>query len=183
MKTILEDVLFKFISILNTLGIDYTMIGGIASGIYGLPRTTYDIDMLLTVEKIKIPIFIEMLKNNGFSFDEKQTMEELKEGYLSEIYYQNIRIDILLPILPFFKKIIEQSKIFNLSNNEVRFATAEDLVILKLLSHREHDKEDITIIKALQKLDIGYIKDSLRSLVGEEHASFIVFKQIFKKGK
>jgi hypothetical protein len=107
-------------------------------------------------------------------------MKELKEGYFSEIYYQNIRIDILLPILPFFKKVIGQSKTFNLLNNEVRFATAEDLVILKLLSNRQHDKEDVTTIKELQELDIGYIKDSLKALVGEKHLSFTVFKQIFE---
>jgi hypothetical protein len=58
----LEDVLFKFISILNALGIDYTTIGGIASGIYGLPRTTYDIDVLLSVEKKRFLYSLKCLR-------------------------------------------------------------------------------------------------------------------------
>lgn len=182
MKSVLQEALSTFTSILREQDINYAMIGAIASGIYGLPRTTYDIDILLYIEKMKIPTFLKGLKDKGFSFDEKHIALELKEGYLSEVHYKNVRIDILLPILPYFKRVIERANTFCLFGNEIRFATCEDLIILKLLSNRERDREDVKEIGALQlELNISYIRDSLKSLVGEGHLSFITFQQIFEK--
>ncbi len=181
MRTILEEGLFRFIGVLERLKIDYTIIGAIASGIYGLPRTTYDIDIILKIEKIKIPSFLEGLKDNGFRFEREDILKDLKDGYLSEVHYQNIRIDILLPVLPYFKKVIKRGVIFNLSGNDLKFAQAEDVVILKLLSNREKDREDIQAINQIHTgLDIGYIKDSLLRLVGEKDKSYEAFKQIFE---
>ncbi|MEW6096427.1 MAG: hypothetical protein AB1567_07885 [bacterium] len=37
------------------------IIGAVAVGIYGLPRTTYDIDVIVNIEKIKfIPFFLNI---------------------------------------------------------------------------------------------------------------------------
>jgi len=127
-------------------------------------------------------VFLEEVKENGFKFDKGHVLEELKEGYLTEVYYEDIRIDILLPVLPFFKKVIERGSIFHLSGNELRFAQPEDLIILKLLSGRDKDKEEIEAIKEIHSgLDITYMKNSLKKLVGEEHPSFTTFKGIFSK--
>ncbi len=180
MMTALEETLSKFISILEELNIDYATIGAIASGIYGLPRTTYDIDVLLNMEKMKIPIFLEELKDKGFTFEKEHILEELEEGYLSEVHYKNIRVDILLTVLPYFKQVIERVLIFNFLDTQIRFATPEDLIILKLLANRDHDKEDVNGIKDIHpELDTAYIKDSLKRLVGEESPSFMAFQQIF----
>ncbi len=181
MRSVLEKALFKFTSILRESDINYAIIGAIASGIYGLPRTTYDIDILLYMEKIKIPAFLKGLKDKGFSFDCEHIKVELKEGYLSEVHYKNVRIDILLPILPYFKQVIERANTFCLFDNEIRFATCEDLIILKLLSNRDRDREDVKGIRDLRlELNISYIRDSLKSLVGEGHLSFITFQEIFE---
>ncbi|MEW6006845.1 MAG: nucleotidyltransferase [bacterium] len=179
--TTLEEALFRFTSILEGLNINYAIIGAIASGIYGLPRTTYDIDILLNIEKIKIPPFLEGLKDKGFSFNEK-ILDELNEGYLSEAHYKNVRVDILLPVLPYFNEVIEGAISFNFLNRKIRFARPEDLIILKLLSNRGSDKEDIFGIKEINySLNISYIKDSLKRLIGEKHPSFVAFEQIFEE--
>lgn len=180
MKTIFEEALLKLSVILEELDIGYAIIGAIASGIYGLPRTTYDIDTLLSLEKVKIPVFLQRLKERGFIFEEEKILEELKEGYFTAVWYQNMRIDIILSILPYFKQVIERSASFNLLDKEMKFAQPEDLIVLKLISNREHDREDINTIKEICSLDIGYIKDSLRRLVGEANPSFLVFQKIFE---
>ncbi|MEW6102198.1 MAG: nucleotidyltransferase [bacterium] len=182
MTTTLDNALFKFVSILDELNINYAIIGAIASGIYGIPRTTYDIDIILNIEKIKISIFLEMLKDKGFNFDMEYILNELKKGYLLEVYYKDARIDILLPVIPYFNNVIENASTFSFLDRNIRFAKVEDLIILKLLSNRGRDKDDVVGIKDINpSLNISYIKDSLRRLVGKKHPSFVAFEQIFEE--
>jgi predicted nucleotidyltransferase len=177
-----EEGVLKFILILDKLRINYAIIGAVATGIYGIPRTTYDVDIILDIEKIKFIPFVEMLQDGGFDFNKEHLLKELKEGYLSEVYYKNIRIDIFLPILPYFNHVIKRAIIFKLWGNELKFATAEDLIILKLISDRESDIKDVERIKDIQvNLDVQYIEDWLKKLIGLKHPSFKTFQQIFEK--
>lgn len=177
-----EEGLLKFISILDELKINYAIIGAVATGIYAIPRVTYDIDIIVNIEKIKFIPFLERLQDSGFNFDREHLLKELKEGYLSEVYYKNIRIDILLPILPYFNQVIKRAATFKLWGNDIKFATAEDLIILKLISDRESDIKDVERIKDIQiNLDVSYIKDCLKKLGGEVYPYFKTFQQIFER--
>ncbi len=182
MRNNFEEGLLKFIFILNDLKSNYAIIGAIAAGIYGLPRTTYDIDVIVNIEKIKLIPFLERLQDSGFDFNKEHLLKELTDGYLSEVYYKNIRIDIFLPILPYFNQVIKKALTFNLWGKDLKFATAEDIIILKIISGREGDIEDIERIKDIQtNLNISYIKDCLKKLIGNTHPSFKIFQQIFEK--
>ncbi len=182
MKNDFEEGLLKFVLILNELKLNYTIIGAIATGIYGLSRTTYDVDIILCLEKIKFTPFLERLQESGFNFNEEHFLKELEDGYLTEVYYKNIRIDILLPVLPYFNQVIKNAVTFNFYGHDLKFATAEDLIILKLLSNRESDLKDVEGIKEIQlNLNISYIKDCLKKIIGETHPSFKIFQQLFEK--
>lgn len=182
MRNNFEEGLLKFILILNELKINYAIIGAIACGIYSLPRTTYDIDVIVNIEKIKFITFLKRLQDSRFDFNREHLLKELKEDYLSEVYYKNIRIDIFLPILPYFSEVIRKAVTFNLWGKDLKFATAEDLIILKLISGREGDIKDVEKIKDIQvNLDVPYIEDWLKKLTGPEHSSFKTFQQIFEE--
>ncbi|MEW6619674.1 MAG: hypothetical protein AB1422_10140 [bacterium] len=180
MKNVFEEGLIKFISVLEDESIGYVIIGALASGIYSLPRATYDIDVLIEIEKIKIPKFLESLKKSGFSFDKDHLLKELTQGYLSEVYYKDVRIDIILPVLPYFREVIRRARCFSLYDKEIRFATCEDVIILKLLSDREYDRKDIAGIKEIQTtIDTDYIKKNIERLIGKETLSYQRFQEFF----
>lgn len=181
MKNVFKEGLIKFIMILNELKVKYAVIGAIAAGIYSIPRTTYDIDVIINIEKIKFIPFLEKLQDSEFDFNKEHLLKELTEGYLSEVYYKNIRIDIFLPVLPYFNQVIKRAITFNFYGNDLKFATAEDLIILKLISERESDIKDVERIKDIQEnLNISYIKDCLKKLIGDT-SSFKTFEQLFEK--
>ena len=59
MKILLEDVYKKIVSFLNKEKVEYIIIGGIAAGILGEPRSTCDVDIDILLPRDKIGGFIK----------------------------------------------------------------------------------------------------------------------------
>jgi len=51
---------------LNKQKIGYVLVGGIAVSIHGVPRSTIDADLILSLEGKALPELIGFLKRNGF---------------------------------------------------------------------------------------------------------------------
>lgn len=163
-----DNAISKIVDLLNSMNAEYALIGGIAVARYGIIRPTRDIDVLLYIEKIKVPDFLNKLKSEGYTFDEKIVLKELSNDYFSSIEYKKIPIDILLPSIPFFRKILRGSKKVEMFGRTVPVIDVNDLIILKSIAFREQDKIDIKGIVAVNsdKIDISYIHSQLKALYG-----------------
>jgi hypothetical protein len=51
---------------LNARGIKYLVVGGTAINLYGIPRMTYDLDILLDLETGNLERFLSLVKGWGF---------------------------------------------------------------------------------------------------------------------
>ncbi|PIX26488.1 MAG: hypothetical protein COZ68_01110 [Deltaproteobacteria bacterium CG_4_8_14_3_um_filter_43_13] len=51
---------------MNEKGVRYIVVGGIAVNLYGIPRMTYDIDLMLDLEDKNLKKFLKLLKSWGF---------------------------------------------------------------------------------------------------------------------
>jgi molybdenum cofactor biosynthesis enzyme MoaA len=58
---------------LNQKKIKYIVVGGVAVNFYGIPRMTYDIDLLLDLEDKNLKKFLELLK--GWNFKPKISID------------------------------------------------------------------------------------------------------------
>src|SRR4030043_915930 len=61
--------MFDYLTIfkkLNEKNIRYIGVGGIAVNLYGIPRMTYDIDLLLHLEDKNLKKFLKLMKQWGF---------------------------------------------------------------------------------------------------------------------
>jgi hypothetical protein len=83
-----------------------------------------------------------------------------------------IRVNLIFSFTPYEAQAIERATPLNVLNTPVRFATAEDLIIHKLVAGRPRDFEDIRGILAHQKhLDESYLKrwlPTFREVVGRD---------------
>ena len=167
--TPLAQGIAKLANILEELKIRYGMIGGIAGALHGIPRATADADVLFAIEKIRLSGFLDHLENKSFSFDKQKVLKELSSDGLSSISYQNRRIDLLMPILPFFHKALERTRTTTFFDQPIRIISPEDLILFKLIAFRPQDQEDIQAILAIKgkdQLQLNYLREWASKLVG-----------------
>lgn len=147
--------------------ISYAVTGGLAASYHGSQRATQDIDFLIAVDKIKISSFLNILRLKGFNFDESETLKSLNQDGLARVYYKKYPVDFLMPVIAFFNEVIKRAQSKDFYGAKLRFATPEDLILLKLIAFRPKDQEDIKSILAAQdprSIDKQHIFDWLRKL-------------------
>jgi hypothetical protein len=59
---------------------------------------------------------------------------------------EGVRIDVIFGALPFEEEAIHRAVVRTVAGCPVRFCTAEDLVLLKIVSERERDRSDVAAL-------------------------------------
>lgn len=158
----------RLANILKELNVRYGIIGGIAAALHGIPRATADVDVLFTIEKIRLPAFLDRLESEGFSFSKQEVLKELSKDGLSQVEFQKRRIDLLMPILPFFHKALERTLTTTFFGQPIRVVSPEDLILFKLIAFRPQDQQDIQAILAIKGkkgLQMDYLREWTKQLV------------------
>lgn len=124
------------------------MIGGQALLIYGEPRLTKDIDIIMGVVieelgKVKSAvedIGLKILIDNAQDFVKKtMVLPVINEG-------SGIRVDFIFSFSPYERQAIARSRNVSLGRRCVKYASFEDLVIHKVIAGRARDIEDLKSI-------------------------------------
>ena len=143
--------------------IKYLITGGLAVNLYGIPRMTMDVDLMVdlndeNLEKLNLvlnrlnykPIYsgIEKLeKKMIISFIENKNMIAFSFKNFSEPFKQ---LDILLPYSLDFNKYWINREIRKVDNIEIYLISLEDLIKIKESSNRAIDKSDIQLLKKIK---------------------------------
>lgn len=151
---------------LNKEKIKYIVVGGMAVNFYGIPRMTYDIDLLLYLEDNNLKKFLSLMKNWGFKpkvpvdimdFADKGKREDwiknknMKAFNLVNPAWAIREIDIIIDTPVDYKKAIKTVKDIKLYNVTVPTISINDLILMKSESGRIQDKEDIKGLKKILK--------------------------------
>ncbi len=163
----LDDAVSKLARVLGEHE-DYAVIGGLAVPIHSFPRATLDIDLLLTVPRIRLPGILERLVQEGFTLEVRTVLLQLHDDHLAQIRYCGIRVDLMDALLPSYRDVVRLARWEDLHGHRMRVASAEGLLFLKLLAFRTQDQFDLRSILAAQhgKLDFDIVR-RLYSQVGE----------------
>lgn len=148
---------------LDDAGLRYTLVGGLAVGIWAAPRATVDVDFLVSLPAGESGSLVQRLKQSGrFIFVHEQPMVFNKVSFLRATLKSNsdIAVDFLFADDEFKKTMLERSSNVSIAGFSVRIPTPEDLIILKLLSGRPKDRIDAEQIRESQKhdLDVAYVR-------------------------
>jgi len=120
-------------------GISYALVGGLAAGYRSRPRFTQDVDLLLQVPQVALPALLDRLQERGFEFDAATVIRQWNAEHMTVLRYAGVRVDWLKPVLPCFQHVIDTAEEETWQNNRVRVASAEALILLKLISFRQQD--------------------------------------------
>ena len=74
----LEDILVTFGRIAGEIGIDYTIVGGIAIMYHGIPRATMDIDCLIKADEEQLIHLASKMEEAGFFVDSEDLLAGAK---------------------------------------------------------------------------------------------------------
>jgi predicted nucleotidyltransferase len=79
---------------------------------------------------------------------------------------QGVRADIVFGVLPVEKELVERAKPKALAGGDVRVASVEDLILMKLISERERDLEDARrLLRRFRgTIDREYLKERLEGV-------------------
>lgn len=149
---------------LNENKIKYIVVGGIAVNFHGIPRATYDIDLLLYLEDKNLKKFLNLLKVWGFKpkapvgimdfADKKKREDWIKNKNMKAFNMINpdwpIReIDIIINTPVDYTEAIRNAKNIKLYGIDIPTVSITDLILMKNKSNRSQDKSDIKNLKKI----------------------------------
>lgn len=167
-----QHLLVRVVKILNQLKIPYLVTGGVAIYVWGRPRFTADIDLVVELKKEKVNQLVQILIKEGY-IDQNAVNDALK--YHSEFNFidqaTGIKVDFwILKDEDFDKSRLKRRVAKKILNQKVYFTSPEDLILMKLLWHKESQStrqlEDIQSVMEFSKdqLDFAYLKKWAKKL-------------------
>ncbi len=160
-----EEILARVAAGLDRHRIPYMIIGGQAVLLYGEPRLTRDIDITLgvnidrTTELLAVvkELSLKPLPEDGEAF----VMQTMVLPAIDET--TGIRVDFIFSFLPYEKEAIGRARKVMMLNQDICFASPEDVIIHKIFAGRPRDMEDVrTILVKNPGVDISYIRSWLK---------------------
>lgn len=132
------------------------------STIYGRPRTTLDIDVIIDDTNEKINNLQNILRKNGFDLYQNEILKTIHEHSHCSIFHKNFpfRIDLQGVYSPLDERAIQNREKRLFLNYEAFVEKAEDLVIAKLVygSHQDLEDAKVVIFRQKEKLDMDYLQ-------------------------
>lgn len=149
----------------NEKGIRYVVAGGIAVNLYGVPRMTYDIDLILDLEDENIEKFLRLLKKWGFKpkvpVDIMDfAIREKREGWIKNKNMKAFNlvnpewaiseIDVLIDTPVDYREGHKSINNIMLHGVSIPVISIDDLIKMKRKAGRRQDRADIRYLRKLK---------------------------------
>jgi len=131
-ESVFLEVLKEALATLADHDVPFLVIGGVASAVWGRPRFTQDIDVLVRPHDAKRAL--EALEDAGFATqetDEHWLYKGLKDGVIVDVLFQSsggIYLD---------EEMLERCQTRELHEIKLPLAAPEDIVVMKSVAHEE----------------------------------------------
>ncbi len=160
------SVFESIFQILNTAGVRYVVVGGLATVLHGHARLTADIDLAVDLAPEEAIKTIRTLVAKGFRPQVPVAPEAFADPDAREVWLRDKHmlafslvdqvnpmrvVDLLLkPDVP-FELLLARSEEVALNNTIIRIASVEDLIALKRYAGRPQDLADIEQLEAIRR--------------------------------
>ena len=160
-----EEILSRIGKVFQSHGLPYMIIGGQAVLLYGEPRLTRDIDITLGINIDRLDDLIRVVQDLALKPIPSDIPTFVRETMVLPAIEEatGIRVDFIFSFSPYETQAIQRANKISILNQEVCFASPEDLIIHKIFSGRPRDLEDVrTILLKNPELNFQYIEDWLK---------------------
>jgi hypothetical protein len=158
-KNSFQNFLKRAIRALNKSQITYVLIGGVVVTIHGRPRSTMDIDLIISGDNEQLIINLEeCLREEGFNVPPNEIMIAVQEAAHCSIFGHEtlFRLDIKAP-----NSLLERQALLNrlsvtLLGEPTFIQIPEEIIIAKLLYGSDQDWDDAYSILLRLKDQLDY---------------------------
>ncbi len=141
--------------------IQYLIVGGVAVNLHGVPRATFDFDLVISTDKENVLALLQVLKNGGYipSVPENPALLADAEKIAFWIQEKNLIafsffhekhshqvVDIILKHPLDFIGAYSRKITKTIDDFELHLASMEDLILMKMESARPKDLKDIEFL-------------------------------------
>lgn len=139
----LRDVFASF----QSHDVHYVVIGGIAAVLYGVPRATFDLDILIEATELNAVRLLQALREAGFGTADLIDAQDLLANEIT-VFNDRVRIDVqtLTPGLT-FTDAWNRRETMAYQGQEFYVASRLDVIASKRAAGRRKDLEDVQILE------------------------------------
>jgi predicted nucleotidyltransferase len=149
---------------LNEERIDYVVVGGLAVNLHGIPRMTYDIDLIISLDTENIMKTVARLKSWGYLprapvkakdlADREKRNSWIEEKNMKAFTFFNEKepvgeIDLLIDSPIPYGELRKRAVIFDILGTKVPVISVPDLIELKRNTGRKQDRSDVEHLRSL----------------------------------
>ncbi len=164
----IEEVLEIALKYVNENDMDYVLVGGIAVLIYGNPRTTVDIYIIIQLDEEGMKEIASYLREEGFFCDPRDMIEAFREKthFSAEVKSSLFRLDIKGVYDSNAKITMKNRRKVEYEGLKMYVASPEDTIANKLLYGSDQDIEDAEgiYVRQKEKLDTEYLEERCKSM-------------------
>jgi predicted nucleotidyltransferase len=152
------------IGALDRAGIRYCLVGGVAVNLHGVPRLTYDVDLVVAVDpeslrsvrrtleslglRCRVPVELESLSDHAERArlrDEKN----LRAVTFTDPNNPLNEVDVLVNLDVDTAGVIDRAELLDADGLPLRVASLEDLIAMKRAAGRDQDLSDVEHLERL----------------------------------
>ena len=161
-----EDALARIADFLDRANVPYMVIGGIANLVWGEPRATLDIDVTVLVGRDDLEVFLARVRSeyDVLVGDAAAFVRETRVLPIAD--RSGVRIDLVFGLRPFEEEAVRRAVDIDTGERSVRVCTAEDLILMKIISDRPRDLDDARAIVGcrLGSLDLAHLEPRVEEM-------------------
>ena len=155
-----EEIIRKF----NDAGVRYAIVGGVAVNLHGHIRMTADLDIVLELEDNNLSKAVTTLMESGFACkipvdpmglaDSNTRIDWIKNKNMKALNFYRGTEEVDLVIDSPVKYGDAEKKIFTVKDTNYPVVSKEDLIKMKEVTNRHHDKDDIRKLQILIDIEL-----------------------------
>lgn len=134
-------------SLFQKHNVKYLVIGGIASVLHGVPRATFDLDILIDATIDNASKLLEALEEAGLGTASLISVEELLEHEIT-VFKDFVRIDVQTSTPGIeFESAWKNRQDMDYQGQKFSVLSKDDLILSKRAAGREVDLEDVRLLE------------------------------------
>jgi len=163
LQSSIAALLERIVACFRRARVPYVLIGAWALAVWGRPRATNDVDILVLVKEDDLPALSDRIIQAGLTLDETwMKWNPLLKGFQLRFQFGGVAVDILRPRDAHDEQVFKRKQRRRLDGRHYWLVSPEDFILQKLKLGRPRDFEDtLSVLERSGKtMDKRYLQRS-----------------------